>query len=53
MKQYAIECMEKSGSFEYTRKAILKFSKQARDMIHALGGNVELIQVLDQLDKDV
>lgn len=49
IKKYAVELMEKLGSFEYTRTILRELDQQAREEINALGCNSYLIAVLDEL----
>lgn len=49
IKMYALDIMEKLGSFDYTRKVLNDLDRQAREEIERLGHNAFLISVLDEL----
>ncbi|GFS40905.1 geranylgeranyl pyrophosphate synthase [Nephila pilipes] len=49
IKKYAVDLMEKIGSFEYSRNVLKELDAQARNEINHLGCNKYLIAVLDEL----
>ncbi|KAG0187247.1 geranylgeranyl pyrophosphate synthetase [Apophysomyces sp. BC1034] len=49
VKQYALEIIKRTGSFEYVRSFLRKKEQEAREEIARLGGNVLLEKVLDTL----
>nr|UJH41141.1 geranyl diphosphate synthase [Pardosa pseudoannulata] len=49
IKKYALDIMEKKGSFEYCRKVLRDLDTQARKEIEQLGHNSFLLSVLDEL----
>ncbi|XP_042911133.1 terpene synthase isoform X2 [Parasteatoda tepidariorum] len=49
IKKYAVELMEKIGSFEYTRNILKELDIQARKEIEDLGHNSFLVSILDEL----
>eukprot|EP00039_Didymoeca_costata_P008039 m.107256 g.107256 ORF g.107256 m.107256 type:complete len:309 (+) comp13920_c0_seq2:133-1059(+) len=49
LKRHAIKCMEKSGSFEYTRNVLNDLEKQLLDEIEHLGGNPGLTALVNKL----
>ncbi|XP_054718340.1 terpene synthase-like isoform X2 [Uloborus diversus] len=49
IKKYALDLMEKLGSFEYSRNVLKELDSQAREEIQRLGHNAFLIAVLDEL----
>ncbi|XP_035233350.1 geranylgeranyl pyrophosphate synthase-like isoform X2 [Stegodyphus dumicola] len=49
IKKYAVDLMEKMGSFEYSRNVLKDLDTQARQEIARLGHNSFLIAVLDEL----
>ncbi|PRD27166.1 UNVERIFIED_CONTAM: Geranylgeranyl pyrophosphate synthase [Trichonephila clavipes] len=49
IKRYAVDLMEKMGSFEYSRNVLKELDAQARTEINRLGCNKYLIAVLDEL----
>jgi geranylgeranyl diphosphate synthase type 3 len=52
VKEYALKIMESTNSFQYTRSFLRDIEVQARDEIEKLGGNDQLLQILEQLKKD-
>jgi geranylgeranyl diphosphate synthase type 3 len=52
VKEYAIEIMEKSGSFAYTAQFLRRTEQQVREEIQRLGGNAKLERIIDQLSED-
>ena len=46
---YAVECVKRTGSFEYTVSYIRKVEKQAKEEISRLGGNPKLSKILESL----
>jgi len=53
LKKFALEQMERTGSFEYTRKRIGSLYDNVKKEIEKLGGNQELEQVIDEVNKQV
>jgi len=51
LKKFAVSCIKKSGSFEYTRKVLFDLEKQALDEIARLGGNDLLTAIVHKLAK--
>lgn len=51
LKKFAIQCVEKSGSFEYTRQVLLKLEAELLAEITTLGGNPILVKVVEKLSK--
>ena len=49
MKEFAIQCVEKSGSFEYTRQVLRKLEAELLGEIAELGGNPILGKVVEKL----
>jgi len=49
LKKFAIECIEKSGSFAYTRKYLRDLETELLAEIAALGGNDALTTMVDGL----
>lgn len=49
IKKYAVDLMERNGSFEYSRQVLTELDSQAREEIRHLGYNSYLIAVLDEL----
>ncbi|CAG8445072.1 10885_t:CDS:2 [Acaulospora morrowiae] len=49
LKQFAVNIMGETGSFEYTRHYLVKVEKEARAEIERLGGNPKLEQIMDLL----
>ena len=43
LKKHCLDCMKRTGSFEYTIKELNKLEEQARAMIESLGGNEILV----------
>lgn len=50
VKRYCISMLEKLGSFQYTRQTLEALDNEARTEVAKLGGNPELISVLDELN---
>ena len=46
---YAVECVKKTNSFEYTVAYIRKVEKQAKEEISRLGGNQRLSKIIEAL----
>lgn len=49
VKTYAVEYMRKQGSFEYTKTIIEKYKTSTIEKINQLGGNEELVQLIESL----
>eukprot|EP00049_Salpingoeca_infusionum_P010415 m.178558 g.178558 ORF g.178558 m.178558 type:complete len:342 (+) comp14639_c0_seq36:156-1181(+) len=49
LKKHCLECMRKTGSFEYTIGVLNELETQARARIQDLGGNPILTKILDAL----
>ncbi|XP_070381737.1 terpene synthase isoform X2 [Dermacentor albipictus] len=49
IKKYAVDVLEKLGSFAYTREVLKKLDAEARREAEKLGGNPYIVQVLDEL----
>lgn len=49
LKEFAIQCVEKSGSFEYTRQVLRKLEAELLGEIAELGGNPILGKVVEKL----
>jgi len=49
VKTYAVEYMRKQGSFEYTKKAMEQYKNRIIQKVTALGGNEELVQLVEKL----
>jgi geranylgeranyl diphosphate synthase type 3 len=53
VKKYALDIIERTGSFEYVRNFMKQKEMDARDEIGRLGGNVLLEKLLDALSVKV
>ncbi len=51
LKLHAVEYMKSTGSFEYTRRVMDEYFRGAVDEIGKLGGNAELMKMLEALEK--
>ena len=51
LKRFAIQCVEQSGSFEYTRQVLLGLEKETFEEIERLGGNPLLVKIVQKLSK--
>lgn len=49
IKKYAVDVLEKLGSFAYTRQVLHQLDVDARKEAEKLGGNPYIVQVLDEL----
>uniref|UniRef100_A0A023FNS4 Putative geranylgeranyl pyrophosphate synthase/polyprenyl synthetase n=1 Tax=Amblyomma cajennense TaxID=34607 RepID=A0A023FNS4_AMBCJ len=49
IKKYAVDVLEKLGSFAYTKEILMKLDTDARREAEKLGGNPYIVQVLDEL----
>eukprot|EP00045_Choanoeca_perplexa_P003190 m.29028 g.29028 ORF g.29028 m.29028 type:complete len:308 (-) comp11915_c0_seq1:77-1000(-) len=49
LKKHCLVCMEKTGSFAYTRKVLCDLEATARQQIADMGGNEGLIAIVDHL----
>jgi geranylgeranyl diphosphate synthase type 3 len=49
LKQFALQLLEKTNTFEYCRQFLADLEKEARDEIEALGGNKMLSKIMDAL----
>jgi len=47
--RFAVDCIKKAGSFEYTLAYLAKIEKELRAEIDKLGGNPKLVRILDAL----
>ncbi|EGD80625.1 quemao protein [Salpingoeca rosetta] len=51
LKRHCLDCMKRTGSFDYTMKELNRLEVQARDLIAKLGGNPILSAIMDKLTK--
>jgi len=51
IKKYALTLMEKTHSFEYTRKVLEEYHEKVLKSIHDLGGNPQLEAIVESLSK--
>eukprot|EP00730_Choanoeca_flexa_P019462 TRINITY_DN9504_c0_g1_i1.p1 TRINITY_DN9504_c0_g1~~TRINITY_DN9504_c0_g1_i1.p1 ORF type:complete len:309 (+),score=60.55 TRINITY_DN9504_c0_g1_i1:75-1001(+) len=51
LKKHCLRCMEKTGSFAYTRTILNDLEATARQQIADLGGNEPLLAIVDHLSK--
>jgi len=51
LKKYALSIMEKTGSFEYTKKVMKDYEERIFEEIKKLGGNETLLQLVEELAK--
>jgi len=49
VKRYCVQLLEKFGSFKYTRDVLKQLDANAREEINRLGGNLLLIEILNNL----
>ena len=49
VKQYALEIIQRTGTFEYVKEFLTKKEEEARREIASLGGNTLLENVIDSL----
>ncbi|KAI8072987.1 geranylgeranyl pyrophosphate synthase [Gongronella butleri] len=49
LKQFALQLLEKTGTFAYCRTYLAQIEREARDEIAALGGNAKLEKIIDML----
>lgn len=49
LKRHCVECVRKSGSFDYTKVVMKDLEQTALSQIEALGGNPMLVQLLEKL----
>lgn len=49
LKQFALQLLEKTNTFDYCRRFLKDMEKQARDEIAALGGNPKLEKIMSML----
>ncbi|ORZ09803.1 geranylgeranyl pyrophosphate synthase [Absidia repens] len=49
LKQFALQLLEKTNTFDYCRRFLMDMEKQARDEIAALGGNPKLEKIMSML----
>lgn len=52
MKKFAVELMEKFGSFEFTLKTLDDLERQAGTVCSALGENPHIVQLFEILKVD-
>ncbi|XP_032639020.1 geranylgeranyl pyrophosphate synthase isoform X2 [Chelonoidis abingdonii] len=51
IKKYCVHYLENVGSFEYTRQTLQKLESEAYKQIESLGGNPELVALVEHLSK--
>ncbi|XP_073194236.1 geranylgeranyl pyrophosphate synthase isoform X2 [Lepidochelys kempii] len=51
IKKYCVHYLENVGSFEYTRQTLKKLESEAYKQIESLGGNPELVALVEHLSK--
>ncbi|XP_044865319.1 geranylgeranyl pyrophosphate synthase isoform X5 [Mauremys mutica] len=51
IKKYCVHYLENVGSFEYTRQTLQKLESEAYEQIESLGGNPELVALVEHLSK--
>ncbi|XP_030091703.2 geranylgeranyl pyrophosphate synthase isoform X2 [Serinus canaria] len=51
IKKYCVHYLENVGSFEYTRNTLKELESEAYKQIESLGGNPELVALVQQLSK--
>ncbi|KFW77843.1 Geranylgeranyl pyrophosphate synthase [Manacus vitellinus] len=51
IKKYCVHYLENVGSFEYTRNTLKELESEAYKQIESLGGNPELVALVEQLSK--
>ena len=51
IKKYCVHYLENVGSFEYTRNTLKELEAEAYKQIESLGGNPELVALVEQLSK--
>lgn len=49
IKQYALQLLERTGTFDYCRKFLANIEVEARKEIAQLGGNAKLEKIMDML----
>lgn len=49
IKKYAVDVLDKLGSFTYTKQVMQKLDAEARKEAEELGGNPYIVQILDEL----
>ncbi|CAO3596009.1 unnamed protein product [Absidia cylindrospora] len=49
LKQFALQLLEKTNTFDYCRRFLMDMEKQARDEIATLGGNPKLEKIMSML----
>lgn len=49
LKQYALQLLERTNTFEYCREFLRKIEAEARQEIRDLGGNEKLEKIMDML----
>eukprot|EP01114_Cavostelium_apophysatum_P019453 TRINITY_DN627_c0_g1_i1.p1 TRINITY_DN627_c0_g1~~TRINITY_DN627_c0_g1_i1.p1 ORF type:complete len:347 (-),score=65.76 TRINITY_DN627_c0_g1_i1:54-965(-) len=52
LKKYALSIMDKSGSFDYTKKVVIEYAEKVNEAILQLGGNRELEMIVQHLMKE-
>lgn len=52
LKKYALGIMEKTGSFEYTKKIMEEYTTRVLEEIRRLNGNKYLEAIVEALSKD-
>ncbi|KAI8099674.1 geranylgeranyl pyrophosphate synthase [Halteromyces radiatus] len=53
LKQFALQLLEKTNTFDYCRQFLSKMEKEARDDIQSLGGNPMLEKIMNMLSVPV
>lgn len=53
LKKYALECMKETKSFDYTLSVLTKYYELVLKEIQALGGNQQLITIVEYLMKQI
>ncbi|CAC5373305.1 GGPS1 [Mytilus coruscus] len=51
VKKYCVECLEKIGSFEYTKQTLIKLEERSLELIEQHGGNPILTSLFNELKK--
>lgn len=53
LKKYALVCMNETESFKYTLTVLRDYEQKIKSQIKILGGNKELVEILDYLMKQI
>lgn len=51
VKKYCVECLDKIGSFEYTKQTLIQLEERAIELIDQQGGNHILTSLINELKK--